>query len=727
MSWKWPIHFPNIFSVSMQAPKLAWRSLIVLNRAGGEGFLQAVAQQQVGVGRCCQQRVEGVAQHGQVGLNLIALEPARHQSGLLEPSRPAGLRRAAPTTTHPGVAAKCFAAAYPTRPETPRTSTLPAVMTPGTLRPAQGGIGSGGPVRCLAMTSRSVGRDVLESVRAAGVDRVYAIAGTDFAPLIEAWAQHGEQGAGDGPGGGSGGDGPGGVPEPVLVAHEAVAVGMAHGAWLATGRPQAAMVHVSVGTANALCALMNAARDRVPLLFAAGRTPISEAGRHGSRDVHIHWGQELFDQAAMLRELVKWDFELRAELPAAAVVSRAVSLAMTEPKGPVYLSLPREVLATTDTHRPSGAAASMPASPPHPDPAALACLADRVAAARFPVVVAGAAGHDQRIVAALGELCDTAAVGLVERTTRAVHLPDSHSAHLGHRPDAVLGEADVVIVLDSDVPWFPGLTRPRDDAFVAQIGVDPLFTTYPLRTHRADLSLCSTPTAAVVALTGEVRSRLDPALAAARRDTVASRAAELRGQVEAEAAADEASHGPITKVALSRALGQVLPPEAVVVNEYPILREHLPRSLPGTWFNHPPSGGLGWGLPAALGVQQARPDHTVVAAVGDGAYLFANPAACHHAAAAHGLPVLTVVCNNRRWDAVRLSTVGMYPEGMAVTAPQMDLVSLEPAPDYVRYAEASGGWGARVEQRRDLVPTLRQALSIVTTERRQALVDVSCA
>jgi len=587
------------------------------------------------------------------------------------------------------------------------------------------------------MTSRSVGRAVLESMCGAGIDRVYAIAGTDFAPLIEAWAQDAEVRVdhGDGRSGGEWhggrraegrGDGPGGVPEPLLVAHEAVAVGMAHGAWLASGRPQAAIVHVSVGTANALCALMNAARDRVPLLFAAGRTPITEAGRHGSRDVHIHWGQELFDQAAMLRELVKWDFELRDSLPVAPVVSRAVALAMTEPKGPVYLSLPREVLAGTDA-RPQEWALAMPASPPHPDPAALSCLADRLTTARFPIVVVGAAGHDPTIVAALAELCDTAGVGLVERTTRAVHLPDSHPAHLGQRPDAVLGEADVVIVLDSDVPWFPGLAAPHDDAFVAQIGVDPLFSTYPLRTHRADLSICAAPAAAVTALTGELRSRLDPAVVAERRATVESRAAQLRGQIEAEAAADDASDGPITKVTLTRALAQVLTPEAVVVNEYPLVREHLPRSMSGTWFHHPPSGGLGWGLPAALGVQQARPDATVVAAVGDGAYLFANPAACHHAAAAHGLAVLTVVCNNRRWDAVRWSTTGMYPEGSAAGATQMDLVSLEPVPDYVRYVEASEGWGARVEGRQDLVPTLREALRVVTEDRRQALVDVACA
>ncbi len=105
------------------------------------------------------------------------------------------------------------------------------------------------------------------------------------------------------------------------------------------------MVHVSVGTANAICGLMNAARDRIPILLTAGRSPILEAGALGARDLRIHWGQEMFDQAGMVRELVKWDYELRDARQVDAVVDRAVGIATTEPKGPIYLTLPRELLA----------------------------------------------------------------------------------------------------------------------------------------------------------------------------------------------------------------------------------------------------------------------------------------------------------------------------------------------------------------------------------------------
>src|SRR6266516_1577057 len=101
----------------------------------------------------------------------------------------------------------------------------------------------------------------------------------------------------------------------MTVPHENVAMAMAHGYYRIAGKPAAVMVHVTVGTANAINGLINAARDNVPLLLAAGRTPLTETGSIASRNRPIHWGQEAFDQGGMLREYVKWDYELRAGQP----------------------------------------------------------------------------------------------------------------------------------------------------------------------------------------------------------------------------------------------------------------------------------------------------------------------------------------------------------------------------------------------------------------------------
>src|SRR5207249_4992758 len=128
-------------------------------------------------------------------------------------------------------------------------------------------------------------------------------------------------------------------------ASKVAAEAMAHGYAMVTGRPQAVMVHVIVGAANALAGIINASRVGVPMLFTAGRNPITEAGLPGARNRPIHWAQESFDQAGLAREFVKWDYELRNFLQLETVVDRALAIASAEPQGPVYLTLPREVLS----------------------------------------------------------------------------------------------------------------------------------------------------------------------------------------------------------------------------------------------------------------------------------------------------------------------------------------------------------------------------------------------
>src|ERR1019366_8500248 len=164
-----------------------------------------------------------------------------------------------------------------------------------------------------------------------GADYLFVNPGTDFPPIVEAFGRAKKTNAK--------------VPKPVLVPHENLAVAMAHGAYLMTGRPQAVMVHVNIGTANSINNLTNLSRARVPLILAAGRTPITEKGSFGSRSRPIHWAQEMFDQAGMVRELVKWDYELRTPAQVGDAVCRACEVAMTTPRGPVYLVLPREPLS----------------------------------------------------------------------------------------------------------------------------------------------------------------------------------------------------------------------------------------------------------------------------------------------------------------------------------------------------------------------------------------------
>jgi acetolactate synthase-1/2/3 large subunit len=561
--------------------------------------------------------------------------------------------------------------------------------------------------------SQSVAARYLAALSGRGIETLFVNAGTDFAPIVEAYAHNKEVGGET-------------FPTPVVCGHENLAAGMAHGAYLVSGRPQAVMFHVSVGTANAICAVTNAARDRVPMLVTAGRSPILEHGALGARDMSIHWAQEMFDQAGMVRELVKWDYELRDGRQVDDVVDRALSLAMTHPRSPVYLSLPREVLAATWDGEPVALPATPVSDVVQPEPSAVRELAERLAAAAFPVIVVSASGADRGGVDVLADCCSRFAIAVSDNAPRYLNIAADHPHHLGTDLPRALDQADVVLFVECDVPWIPTRAAPGVDAYVAQAGVDPLYARYPMRTHRADLTISATPKALFEALTAALErcaGTIDPG----RGDRIRAAASAAAAEVDRLRQRDAAGNGPITKTAISAALGDALEPEDIVFNEYWAAPELLRRTVPGSYFYLPPAGGLGWALPAALGAKHVRPDRTVVAAVGDGAYVFANPAACHHASAKHGLPVLTIVADNASWGAVDLATRSVYPSGRAVAAAEDRFSDLSPAPDYAAYCRASGGHGEHVTDRGRLAPAIAEALDVVRRQGRQALLDVRCA
>jgi acetolactate synthase-1/2/3 large subunit len=553
---------------------------------------------------------------------------------------------------------------------------------------------------------------LLRRLHAAGIDYFFANAGTDFPSIIEGFAHAAESGTP--------------VPRPMLVPHENAAVSMAHGVYMVSGRPQAVMVHTTVGTGNTLNALINASRDGVPLLLLAGRTPITERhGLHGARNRYIHWAQEMFDQAGMLREIVKWDYELRRPEHVEDVVARALEIAMTPPRGPVYLTLPREVLAAGAASHPD--APRSPAAAAHPDPAAIETLADWLAAAKHPLIITANAGRTVEGAAALQRLAERFALPVVAFNPRFLALPSTHPLHQGYQPRPLLEAADVVLVVDCDVPWIPSLEGPPEHCRVAHIGEDPSFTRYPIRSFRADLSIAAAPAAALAAMERALASRIaaDDAAIAGRRQDLAERSAARRARAAATAEKDRtAPH--ITPEWLSRCIGEAVGDDAIIVNEYPLRLDHCDRTRPGSYFGSSPAGGLGWGFGAALGVRLAARDRLVVATLGDGAYVFANPTACHWAAAAHDLPILVIVFNNSRYAAVRNATLGMYGEGAAARGEGELLADLAPSPAFEMLVEASGGWGMRVEQPAALPSALARAIEVVTREKRQALVNVIC-
>ena len=544
---------------------------------------------------------------------------------------------------------------------------------------------------------------------ARGIEYLFANGGTDFAPVVEAYAKGQKLGWR--------------LPQIVIVPHENMGVAMAHGYAMVTGKPQAMMVHVGVGTANSINGLINASRQNVPILFTAGRTPLTESGSlTAARNNYIHWAQEHFDQGGMMREFMKWDYELRHAEQVETVIDRGLAIAKSEPQGPVYVTLPREVLASDFSTSFSANPTQVPASPPAADPEALEEAAKLLGAAQHPLLITANGGRTPESSRAIEQLAHTLAVPVIHYRPRHLALSTEHPMQCGWDPHALLKEADVVLVVDCDVPWIPKEGQPRPEAKVIHVGPDPLFARYPLRGFRTD-----------IALTGAVAPTLQTLWRAAQKQAVSVKQIEDRRKIVAAYSdsvrkkargGTEPMPGAITGKWLSACVNKLLDPNTILVNEYPTVLEEMVIKEPGRYFGNPSAGGLGWGMGAALGAKLAAPDKTVICAVGDGAYMFGNPTAVHYVSEAMRLPALFIIANNARWAAVHRSTLSTYPKGHAAETKQPPFATLEPSPRFEHVVKASGGYGERVSEPQLLMPALEKALKVVKEEKRQAVLNV---
>jgi acetolactate synthase-1/2/3 large subunit len=557
----------------------------------------------------------------------------------------------------------------------------------------------------------SIAEAYLELLSARGIEYFFGNGGTDFAPIIEAYAKRQVQ------------ELP--APRPIPVPHEVTAVSMAHGYTMITGRPQVVMVHTVPGTANAIGGIVNAFRSNIPMLFSAGRTPITEGDARGSRDGSIHWAQESFDQAAMVREWVKWDYELRHGADLEGVVDRALAIAESPPAGPVYLTLPREVLAEEiqglayrDVSRQQKAGDGMPVQE------LINRAAGALARARNPVLVTRGGGKDPRAVAPLVELAELLGMAVFEAGALYANFPKDHALYAGSDVGSALAGADAVVVLEADVPWTPKRHQPAEGAVVIGVGEDPLFSAYPVRGFQVDLNLAGNPRLVLQALVDAVRGiGVDAGASRERADSWQRRNDEMREGWRRQATAGSGD-APISKSWFTRCLSDVLDEDTVVLNELGIDAVQIDVKRPGSFFGVPVSGGLGWGVGAALGAKLADGSKTVICCVGDGSYIFGSGTAGHIVSTAQGLPILTIVWNNGIWNAVQSATRNTYADGFAVQNNNFAVTTLSQSFQYELICQAAGGYGERVEDPSEVPAALERALNVVRHEKRQALLNV---
>jgi acetolactate synthase-1/2/3 large subunit len=552
-----------------------------------------------------------------------------------------------------------------------------------------------------------------------GVTCLFANFGSDHPGVMEALAEARAKGG----------------PTVRVITSPAEMVGMsaAHGYWQASGQAQAVLVHVECGTQSLAGAVHNAAKGDAPMLIFAGASPVTELGElPGSRNEFIHWVQDVHDQRGLVRGYMKYDGELRTGANLKTIVDRAFQFARSEPTGPVYLMAVREVLEAQVAReavrpRPPLGAGALPA-------AAVEQIGRALLEARRPLVVTSYLGRDPSAVQPLVDLCRAVGIGVLESAPSALNYPHGDDLHLGStwnepRQNPHLAAADVVLVLDSDVPWIPSVSRPASAARIFHIDVDPLKDQAPLGGVPAEGVWRATPREALQQIAAWVAAKgIEAGAKAARTCHYAEANADRRSKL-AEAA-EAPTDGSVSAEYLLSRLRLLLDDRTLVANEgisnYPVIYDHLAMTRPGSiWASG--GGSLGWNGGAALGMKLARPDHTVVAVCGDGCFMFSQPSAVFWMARRYDAPILQIVLNNGGWKSPKLSALAVHPQGHAAQPGGLD-TSFEPAPDYVGIAAAAGGaWGQVVERADQVDATLAEALRMVRQERRSAVLDVRLA
>ena len=558
---------------------------------------------------------------------------------------------------------------------------------------------------------------MLEALEEAGVSHIFANFGSDHPALLEAIAEARSSGRP--------------IPAIITCPNEMVAMTCAHGYAQLTGRAQAVVVHVDCGTQALGGAVHNAAKARVPIFVFAGLSPATQEGEaKGSRNEFIQWIQDVPDQRGIVRQYMKYDNEFRSPHNVKPIVHRSLQLAHSDPKGPVYLAGAREIMEAEAKPAATDAADWPPIAPTPLAEGAIVSLVEAMQKAARPLIVTSYVGRNPRAVSELVRLCGRLGVGVLESVPSYVNFSHGDPLYQGNQwnepfQNRALKEADFILVVDSDVPWIPTVSRPSEGAQIVIVDVDPLKESTPLWSIKARQVYRADAESAFAQLNARLdQVGIDEEAAEPRRRHYTERHRERKAELDRR----EAPSGDvITPEYLTACVRRQVGPEAIVLNEgitnYPAICDHMARERPGTMFASG-GGSLGWSGGAAIGMKLAAPERTFVVMSGDGSYMFSQPSTVHWMARRYRTPFLQVIYNNRGWKAPKFSALAVHPDGFASRAEDLDL-SFDPPPDYAGIAAAAGGAFARVVKRpQDVEAAVAEGLKAVLEERRCAVIDV---
>jgi acetolactate synthase-1/2/3 large subunit len=546
---------------------------------------------------------------------------------------------------------------------------------------------------------------LVQSMKLGGIDHLFFVSGSEIAFWQESVAKANEKGWP--------------TPKLVTVPHESVALNAALGSAMIRNQPAATAVHVDVGTLNYGGAIHTAWRGNYPVLITAGTGPRAYPGSMaGARNSAVQWVQEPRDQGAILRQYTKIDHRLEHQDNPGFIVSRLLQVAMSEPKGPIYLTVPRETAMLKfpgKTAFPTRDELGI-ARPAWPDPSDAKRAAQWLIEARNPVIYCGTAGRNAEAVGEILRLAELLALPVMDsyRIDR-LNFPASHALY-GTGPE--ISDADAILMIEAVVPYITPSAAPRPGSKVIWVDNDPVMSNYKTMEFQADLWLpvgAASAARAIHDAATALLSKSDMSGIAERRERLEVSKRELNQENEKEAQ-QAGRRNPMHPRWVAYQLGKILEPNAILLDDAlsnsDYVCAHHGRSQAGTYFGSGGSSG-GWGAGAALGAKFAAPDRDVVLATGDGYFMFGTPMPALWTSSHYKAPFLTLVFVNRSYTTGTNGLVRTYPKGVAVRNQNFEGGVFDPPPDFAKLAESANGYGETVREPEEVAPALKRGLDYV--------------
>lgn len=513
--------------------------------------------------------------------------------------------------------------------------------------------------------------------------------------------------------------------------HETLAVSMAYGYTRATNKAQVVLLHVDAGLLNGSTMIYGAYKENVPMVVVTGEVVTFEEELPGGSSFQYTTLQDrrlgVSDLAA---PFTKWDYFVHTNLNVDKVIGRAFQLANSNPMGPTLLTMSKETAAETMTSvsLPKIISEYMPSAP---SKAVISKVSNLLISAKLPVIILGNPGRNVSTVRSLVELTELIGAPVLQAYPNLdMSYPWRHPLHQGFTRTQLLDEADLVLVVDSYLPWFPLSLKGPKDATVITIDSDPLHSKLAYWNLPSDTMIHADSRIAIPELVDAIKSNpMHRENFKVFEDRIQRFAQEnmQRFTRNKEAAMKVKSDKPIDSKWLCYVLNNVIDQDSIVVSEIIIhsrdLYSQLERTKPGTFYSAILGGGLGGGLGTALGLKLANKDKQVVAVIGDGSFNYNPVPAAFGASQEYSLPFLTVIFNNQAYFSMRGDLLRRFKGGWSDRKQTYLGTTITPRPEYASLAKAWGGYGETVEDPEKIESALKAGLEAVS-QGRFAIIDV---